>query len=38
MHIIIGGAEDTGAFIAEELSKKDLEDKYSVTFFRFSLA
>ena len=31
MHIIIGGAEDTGAFIAEELSKKDLEDKYSVT-------
>ena len=31
MHIIIGGAGDTGTFIAEELSKKDLEGKYSVT-------
>ena len=31
MHIVIGGAGETGIFIAEELSKKDLEDNYSVT-------
>ena len=31
MHIIIGGAGETGTFIAEELSKKNLEEKYSVT-------
>ncbi len=31
MHIVIGGAGETGTFIAEELSKKNLEDNYSVT-------
>ena len=31
MHIIIGGAETTGQFLAEEFSTEDIEQNYSIT-------